>query len=379
MNRRETVVAALPWRSHRDIPVVVPEQMAAINGLLSGQRSFLLAEEGGGERQASLAAVEAPAGEIVALRLGDGVVHIDAAAAAKPADRPDWRDHGDPGSRQLAWSLAASPALTLVGQLFRSPVDAVDIHVGADAAAPAFWIRIDIAASADGTESGPADALQLTLGLGNTHLRRLAELPRRLDQALLSQRLESWSRLQGRLRLQLPGPSLTPAQLRGLQRNDVIVLGQRRLIETGTARLVLDGSSVSSRAWPIKLIDGLRAQVAGPGVAGRPRNQQENPVIHEAGNPPDGASAPDGETAPLSNPVERLPVQVEFDLGRMDLPLLQLAQIEPGYIFPLPQALEQARVAIRLNGTLAGTGELVAIGDVLGVRLTAWTNGPDID
>ena len=102
-------------------------------------------------------------------------------------------------------------------------------------------------------------------------------------------------------------------------------------------------------------------------------------MTNEASSSPPGATAPEDDTASVANPVERLPIQVGFDLGRMDLPLNQLAQIEPGYIFALPQALDQARVAIRLNGTLAGTGELVSIGDVLGVRLTAWTHGPDID
>ncbi len=377
MNRLEAVVAPMSWRGHPAVPPVRPELVAPGNAVLSGQRTFVIGADEAGERTASVTAATEPAGEIVALRLADGIIHIDAAAAMKPDDRPDWRDHADPGSRQLAWGLAASQALTLLQQVFRGPVDVVDILAKADPANPVFWVQLTIAPT--GADAG-AGSSRLILGLTGVFLDRLAALPRRADPRQLSRWLAQWSGIHGTVRVKVPGPVLTPTQIRGLARHDVLVLGRRAAIETDAVRLCLDGSRGNALDWPVRLIDNARAQVTGPAVIGHCRNaQQENPVTNEASPPPEGAAVPEGETAPLASPVERLPIQVEFDLGRMDLPLNQLAQIEPGYVFALPQALEQARVAIRLNGTLAGTGELVSIGDVLGVRLTAWTNGPDID
>jgi len=63
---------------------------------------------------------------------------------------------------------------------------------------------------------------------------------------------------------------------------------------------------------------------------------------------------------------------VQFELGRLEVALSDLAQLQPGYVFALPAHLEGANVAIRANGREVGRGELVAVGDTLGVRLRSW-------
>ena len=61
---------------------------------------------------------------------------------------------------------------------------------------------------------------------------------------------------------------------------------------------------------------------------------------------------------------------------RVRLPLGELANLKPGYVFEIAGNLNQVRVVIRANGTRVGYGELVAVGDVLGVQLLALeTNG----
>jgi type III secretion system YscQ/HrcQ family protein len=72
--------------------------------------------------------------------------------------------------------------------------------------------------------------------------------------------------------------------------------------------------------------------------------------------------------APVSS-LASVPVTLDFDLGSLAVPLGELAAIKPGYVFELPGRLEQARVIIRANGTPIGTGELVSVGDTLGVQL----------
>jgi type III secretion system YscQ/HrcQ family protein len=66
---------------------------------------------------------------------------------------------------------------------------------------------------------------------------------------------------------------------------------------------------------------------------------------------------------------DNIPVSLDFDLGNLALPLGELATLKPGYVFELPGTLEKLRVVIRANGTRVGLGELVAVGDVLGVQL----------
>ena len=80
---------------------------------------------------------------------------------------------------------------------------------------------------------------------------------------------------------------------------------------------------------------------------------------------------PAAPTALSSAP--KIPVALEFELGAVDTSLLELAQIEPGYVFDLPLQLDHAVVTIRSAGRRIGRGELVAVDDTLGVRLIEWS------
>lgn len=72
------------------------------------------------------------------------------------------------------------------------------------------------------------------------------------------------------------------------------------------------------------------------------------------------------------DPVRGLPVQLDFEVGQLQLSVGELAALQPGYVFALPAHLEGANVVIRANGRAAGRGEVVAVGDTLGVRLLSW-------
>jgi type III secretion protein Q len=72
---------------------------------------------------------------------------------------------------------------------------------------------------------------------------------------------------------------------------------------------------------------------------------------------------------PKLGAAENIPISLDFDLGSLAVPLGELASLKPGYVFELPGTLERRRVAIRANGARIGQGELVAVGDVLGVQL----------
>ena len=61
--------------------------------------------------------------------------------------------------------------------------------------------------------------------------------------------------------------------------------------------------------------------------------------------------------------LDSIPVSLDFDVGTLAVPLATLAAIKPGYVFELPNRLEDARVVIRANGTPIGRGELVAVGE----------------
>jgi flagellar motor switch/type III secretory pathway protein FliN len=79
---------------------------------------------------------------------------------------------------------------------------------------------------------------------------------------------------------------------------------------------------------------------------------------------------------PADEPItglDALGVIVDFDLGRMSIPLAQLQSWQPGSVVPLdrpPASQEGAEVSIRANGQAIGIGDLVRIEDRIAVRIT---------
>ena len=67
-------------------------------------------------------------------------------------------------------------------------------------------------------------------------------------------------------------------------------------------------------------------------------------------------------------PVEDLPVQLVFDVGSLEVTVGELRALNPGHTFELARSIERP-VSIRANGQPVATGELVQIGDRVGVRL----------
>ncbi len=86
--------------------------------------------------------------------------------------------------------------------------------------------------------------------------------------------------------------------------------------------------------------------------------------------------AEDASDASATDPdalARQLPVDVAFEIGRSELRVGELSALQPGYVFPLAGPLEGANVTIRANGQAVGQGEVVAVGDTLGVRLLWWS------
>ncbi len=64
-----------------------------------------------------------------------------------------------------------------------------------------------------------------------------------------------------------------------------------------------------------------------------------------------------------------LDVPVRFEIDTVAVPLAQLCALSPGHIMELPISLAHAPVRLITNGKTIGSGELIAIGEHLGVRI----------
>jgi type III secretion protein Q len=73
--------------------------------------------------------------------------------------------------------------------------------------------------------------------------------------------------------------------------------------------------------------------------------------------------------------LQRLEVTLHFDLGGLALSLEALERVAAGQVLELPQALNQCELSILCEERLLGKGQLVAVGERLGVRVTEFAVG----
>jgi type III secretion protein Q len=87
------------------------------------------------------------------------------------------------------------------------------------------------------------------------------------------------------------------------------------------------------------------------------------------------AGAPDeASNLPLDR-LDALEVTLRFEVGELDLTLGELKALKPGHVFELSQPLNRSTVRILAHGNVLGNGHLVAVGERLGVRVSAFAAG----
>lgn len=72
------------------------------------------------------------------------------------------------------------------------------------------------------------------------------------------------------------------------------------------------------------------------------------------------------ENTPIQ--ADQVPVAIIAEIGRLEIPIRQLLQLEPGNMLDINIHPERG-VDLTINGKLIGRGELIRVGDVLGVRI----------
>lgn len=307
--------------------------------------------------------------EWVALDASSGRIWISIRADHWLADIGplSWRDH-EGEARLLAWALAHEELLahleTWLGEALRPAIIAERPEAGGHIALTWSALRAQPAAPAParGGLLLPHAALRALLESecwqtavpGRDALRRLA--------------------LDARLDISLGVPPIGGNQLRAFREGDVMVVG-------GAQRCwqALELSVRGRRLWRGRYLGDGRIRVAAtrslPPDAGavamsandeRPAADQAPPPEPAAGEDAAAPAGTDGGTD-----LGALPVRLSLDLGNVEMPMSELGALQPGYVFELGEPLDGAPVTLRANDRVIGRGELVLIGDELGVRLTS--------
>jgi type III secretion protein Q len=263
----------------------------------------------------------------------------------------EWCDY-EGESRLLAWILAHGFLLESLGRLLREPIlpiawsDAALLEAATTETATLGFS----AAAADGR------TCRGFLGLPPALVSRLTTSTGWQSNSATHTR---WLQLPVTLRIELRSERFPLAELAAARTGDVLVLGRSarcwhglRMTTVGTTGTIAAGGDCWSASY-----EGDRLHLG----AALPLTATEVNMLETT--PESAAGA--GSRSAMAN----VPVTLDFEVGSLSLPLSELANLKPGYVFRLPGRLEEAQVVIRANGVRIGNGELVAVGDVLGVQL----------
>ena len=267
-----------------------------------------------------------------------------------------WHDfEGD--ARLLAWTLAYEPLISRLSDLLGLPLLPVELKPAPESSDDVWhWM---------GFRYGRGEQF---------HCEGLFGLDRTATEALSA--LADWQRNDGTsprielehvplpCRLSLAPIELPTATLRAIGAGDVVVVGRRSAV-LDALRLRADTgepATDSRHAWA--------ARAAGDGIA-IARALTEAELRNEAIMSDDSASLP-VETSGHddADPRDAIPIRVELVLDELKLTLAELGDLGAGQMLSLNQPVENARVTLRANGRIIGTGELIALGDMLGLKVT---------
>lgn len=334
---------------------IPPERAAAVTRLLAAGSRLLL--EGGGTRLElrNDVAQEAPHATTAELGHAGGRISLVLTAEHRVATigERSWQDFsGD--TRLLAWTLAYEPLLTRLSEILGTSLLPAELREAPNRAVDVWhWVEFRYG-------QGEGEDCRGLIGLDRATLDALAAVSG-WHSADAGERVDLGD-IPLPCRLLLPIPDLTAATLRELVENDVILLGSRSIV-TATLRLCAGTgqSALDARyAWLAAAVDG-GISITRPLSAAEFRNLSMN----ESPETP-AVDAGDG----TSDVRDTIPVRVDLLLDTLRLSLGELGRIGAGQILELRQPVEGARVELRANGKVFGSGELVSLGETLGVKVT---------
>lgn len=356
--------ATAPLRDR--IPALRPAQAETLRKLFASAQCWPLQDE----RMLCVAPGRKPGGLGGVFELdGDGTavaVRFDRnglrAADAAGQALPEWSDYRG-RARLLAWSLAYEQPLVRLSEalgLPLLPVAELAPDADADAGHDALWLAFSIEDMYEVEDPAAAQYHSGELRVPTAWLGRMLARTEPLDPDHPQPDLAPWQALPAPVSIRCTGPTLTATAWTQLRPGDVLVLGTRSQPPRFEAR-------ANGRRWPVvSAAHGWQVEGA----------MQSIPTLLESSamtehDTPDATDATEDGGADAAT--RNLPVLVEFELGRLELTMGELAGLQPGYVFALPGYVEGANVTIRANGRVSGRGEVVAVGDTLGVRLLSWS------
>ncbi len=292
--------------------------------------------------------------EWVTLSDSHASIHLafDGDAIGLQAEPFEWRGYSGE-TRLLAWTAHHEPLLELLRTVFRR--DWVPESIGdCDAPAARACMRAGFSVARE-------DGICIVTGLVDFDAARV-DVPDPAPASAARTPASYWHHVQARLPIILDEVDLARTELAAIAHGCIVRLDNRTLatdrprvaIRAGSAHLIAD-------------IHQLQATVVGFAAASSGLDQFTCGGIdmnddHASGTAP-GAVTPGVDAAAV-------PVRLTFSAGRLVRRFGELADVAPGYVYELDKRLDDQSIAISANEVPIALGELVCVGDLVGIRVT---------
>lgn len=295
----------------------------------------------------------------VTLAAADARIHValDGDAIGLDAELFDWRSFtGD--TRLLAWTARHEPLLELLRGAFHC--NWVPQCLG-DCDSPARPSSLRA-----GFSVFRADGFCVVTGVADFDASLVRCAPRATADIAGAAAL-AWQRVPARLPMIVDEVEMARFELASVGSGCILRLDNKTLatkrprvsIGAGSVRLIVD-------------VHDLQATVVGFAAATPGLEQSTSGGIDMSDESPT-AAADSAQTAAASTrgiDAATLPVRLTFSAGRLIRPFGDLSGIAPGYVFELDKRLDDQSIAISANDVLIALGELVCVGDLVGIRVT---------
>lgn len=172
--------------------------------------------------------------------------------------------------------------------------------------------------------------------------------------------------LAGAARTEPPAPSAAvPLRCGLLAGRMTLSVEEWRSLRPGDVLLAERAAGSAARPAYRLVVGGVRLALWNAVRSGEQMMVEDH---RSAATPPDETPGDDALPDAVTD-VGALPVRLEFFAGTATMRLDRLAALRPGHVFEMPDALRDGAVDIRVHGRVVGKGEMVAVGDRLGIRL----------
>lgn len=169
--------------------------------------------------------------------------------------------------------------------------------------------------------------------------------------------------------------TLSLNEFKRLELRDILLFGGENFTEDGSCKVIVGNYLMYDGVWEngtLTLENLMDERVDNEDMAGGAPYEEEEVEDIDFQDKEEGIGDPEEDVGnEMPKELADIPIHVVFEVGQRRLPIKELQSLKAGYTFELDNPVDQP-VTIRANGKVIGMGEVLKVGDRVGVRVISF-------